>query len=153
MTQPPPWAIAAARAAHTTRPAALPSVSLAQWALESAWGRQTTGAFNFFGIKAMPRHPSSLHWTHEVVKGERQLVQCAFRDFESPVEAFGVHGDLLQTASSCAAYRAALPNLATAADLLGHSTPAHPRYATDPDYGAKLMAVIRGSNLTEYDHA
>lgn len=151
MTQPPPWAIAAARSAHATHPAALPSVQLAQWALESGWGKKLTGAFNFFGIKAMPGHPSSLHWTHEVVKGERQLVQCAFRDFASAAEAFAAHADILQSGTGCAAYRAALPNLALATDLLGHGTPAHPRYATDPNYGAEIMAIIRGSSLTEYD--
>lgn len=151
MTQPTAAAIAAARAAHLSRPAALPSVSLAQWAIESAWGRKLTGTFNYFGIKAQHGHPSSLHWTHEEVRGHLQLVQCAFRDFASPAEAFAAHGDILQHGAGCAAYRAALPDLVKATDLLGHGRIGQPRYATASGYGASLMAIIRGSQLTRYD--
>lgn len=149
--QPPDWAVAAARAAHVGRPAALPSVSLAQFAAESAWGTKLTGTFNYGGIKAQPSHPSSLHWTHEEVKGHLQLVQCAFRDFASPEEYFTAHADLLQHGPACAAYRAALPDLVKATDLLGHGRVGRPRYATDSAYGTKLMAIVRGSNLTRYD--
>lgn len=143
MIQPPSWVVDAARAAFVGRPAALPIFTIAQFGDESAWGKKVTGAFNFFGNKAQPGHPSSLHWTHEEVKGEKVLVQCAFRDFASAAESFAAHADLLQHGAGCAAYRAALPDLARAADALGHGRPGQPRYATDSDYGAKLMAIIR----------
>lgn len=149
--QPPAWAIAGARAAYIGRPAALPSVSLAQFADESDWGAKVTGKFNFGGIKAQPGHPSSLHWTHEEVKGHLQLVQSAFRDFASPAEFFAAHAELLQHGAGCAAYRAALPDLTRATDLLGHGRSDQPRYATDSTYGAKILAIVRGSNLTRYD--
>ena len=150
-TQPPTWAIAGARAAHVGHPAALPSVSLAQFADESAWGTKLTGTFNFGGIKAQPGQPSSLHWTHEEVKGHLQLVQCAFRDFASADEYFAAHATILQSGGGCAAYRAALPDLPKATDLLGHGRTGQPRYATDSDYGVKIMAIIRESGLTRYD--
>lgn len=138
----PDWAIAGARAAFVGRPAAVPIVSIAQFGDESDWGKKVTGTFNFGGIKAQPGHPSSLHWTHEEVKGEKQPVRCAFRDFASPEEYFMAHAELLQHGAGCAAYRAALPNLARATDLLGHGRAGQPRYATDSDYGEKLMRII-----------
>ena len=150
-TQPPAWAIDAARAAYTGHPAALPSVTLAQFADESAWGTKLTGTFNFGGIKAMPGHPYSMHPTHEEVKGHLVPVLCAFRDFASPQEYFDVHADLLQHGAGCAAYRAALPDIRKATDLLGHGRVGQPRYATVSDYGARLMAIITGSGLTRYD--
>ena len=150
-TQPPAWAIEAARAARRTRPHALPSVSLAQLAEESAWGAVVTGAFNFFGIKAVGAQPCRLCATHEEVGGRRVTVTQPFRVFASAQEAFDAHGDVLEQTAGCAAYRAALPDLARACDLLGHGAAGRPRYATAAAYGAQILRIIRGSDLTRYD--
>lgn len=144
-TQPPGWAIDAARL--TQKRWSIPaSVQLAQFALESAWGTRTSGPHNYFGMKALTGQPQVIIPTHEVYKGVRVLVQQSFRAFASDLEAFDAHGKLLATAGAYAKARAKLSDpFAFAAALTGI-------YATDPNYGASIAAVIRGSNLTAYDH-
>jgi len=151
MTQPTPAVIAAARAsaAKWRIPA---SVSLAQWALESGWGASMPpGSLNPFGIKATAGQLSVTVPTREVLNGKSVMINAAFRKFASLEEAFDLHAKLLATGTAYAAFRAALPDLVKATDALGGSTPAHPRYATDPLYGSKLRAIINGSNLKAYD--
>jgi len=150
MAQPTAEAIAAARSSQKARgiPA---SVILSQWALESAWGTKMSGKHNCFGIKARAGEPCTPVLTHEVIGGKRVAKTLLFRDYTSLAEAFDAHAKLLATGAPYADFRKALPDLAKATAALGGGTPAHPRYATDPDYGRKLMAVIRGSNLTRFD--
>jgi flagellum-specific peptidoglycan hydrolase FlgJ len=150
MAQPTAEAIAAARASAKKRgiPA---SVTLAQWALESAWGTRMSGKHNCFGIKAKPGEPCTRVTTHETIKGKSVATACLFRDYASLAEAFDAHAQLLGTGAAYADFRKALPDLVKATEALGGGTPARPRYATDPNYGSKLMAVIRGSKLTQYD--
>jgi flagellum-specific peptidoglycan hydrolase FlgJ len=151
MTQPTPAVVAAARAsaAKWKIPA---SISLAQWALESSWGKSMPpGSKNPFGIKATGGQPSVTVPTREVIRGKSVIINAAFRKFASLEDAFEQHAKLLATGSAYAAFRAALPDIAKAADALGGGTPARPRYATDPLYGSKLRAIINGSNLKAYD--
>lgn len=150
--QPTAEAIDAARASAATYgvPA---SVTLAQWALESAWGKRLSGKHNCFGIKAKPGEPCTIVITHEVIAGKRVARTAMFRDYASLADAFAAHARLLATGRAYADFREALPDLVKATAALGGGTPARPRYATDPDYGHKLMAIIRGSQLTRFDHA
>lgn len=145
MTQPSPAAVNAARA--SARAYGIPaSVTLAQWALESAWGKRIpTGSNNPFGIKALPHQPYVIVPTHEVVKGQRILIHAAFRKFDSLADAFEAHAKLLATARVYAPARSALPDPFRFADALTGV------YATDPHYGDTLEAIIRGSNLQRYD--
>lgn len=144
MTQPPQDAVDAARLSmiRWKIPA---SISLAQWALESAWGKKTSGPFNYFGMKALPGQPSVIVSTHEVYKGRTIAVQAAFRAFGSAAEAFEAHGKLLATGKPYAKARTKLPDPFAFANALTGI------YATDPKYGATLGAIIRGSNLTRFD--
>jgi len=143
-TQPSSDAIRAARASSAKWhiPA---SVQLAQWALESGWGKHTSGDFNFFGVKALPGQPCKVVMTKEFLKGQWVNQQCAFRSYASMDEAFDDHGRLLATAKAYAKARAALP------DVFGFVKGLQGTYATDPNYAALLTSVIRGSNLTQYD--
>ena len=146
MTQPTPEAIAAARA--SAKKWGIPaSVVLAQWAQESGWGKKTSGPFNYFGMKAKPGQPSVIITTHEVYRGKRVQVQAAFRSFASASEAFDAHGKLLATGAPYAKARAQLPDPFAFANALTGV------YATDPNYGKSIGAIIRGSNLTRFDHA
>lgn len=144
-TQPPPEIVAAARAsaARWRIPA---SVTLAQWALESGWGRHMPpGSNNPFGIKARAGEPVAAAETREVVGGKDVMIRAGFRAFASIDDAFDHHAEVLATAGVYAPARACLPNVdAFCAGLTG-------RYATDPRYGDELVAVIRGSNLRQYD--
>jgi flagellum-specific peptidoglycan hydrolase FlgJ len=145
MTQPSPVAVAAARAAMAAWkiPA---SVSLAQFILESGWGaHMPPGSNNPFGIKALPGQPSVTVPTREFVGGRYVVINAPFRAFASLDEAFDEHARLLATAGCYAPARAKLPDVAAfCAALTGV-------YATDPHYGASLIAVIQGSDLTQYD--
>lgn len=151
MRQPPDWAIAGARAAHKTYPAALASFGLAQGIDESAWFTKPAGVNNYHGIKALPGQPRTVVTTHETIGGVSRQMQCAFANFASPAESFMAHAHILATAASCAAYRAALPDIDKAADALGHGSPLHPRYATAINYGPAIASIIHSDQLTRYD--
>lgn len=146
MTAPAPYAIAAAKASQAKWhiPA---SVSLAQWALESGWGKKDLGCFNYFGMKCRvgKNDPFVSLPTREVIGGKNVMVQAKFRKFANAEEAFNAHAELLALAPVYAKVRAELPDpIAFAHALTGV-------YATDPNYGKLLESIIRGSNLTQYD--
>jgi hypothetical protein len=140
----PPLVIEAAEASqkHWQVPA---SVTLAQWALESAWGAaMPPGSNNPFGIKAVGNQPAVTSPTYEVVNGETITVTVNFRVFSSVGEAFDEHGRLIATNPIYGpAMQAKQDPDAFAEALVGV-------YATDPDYGTKLKWLIRNYNLRNY---
>ncbi|HUO22688.1 MAG TPA: glucosaminidase domain-containing protein [Caulobacteraceae bacterium] len=142
MMQAPADIVAAAQAAQkaTAVPA---SVSLGQWALESAWGQRCTGKFNFFGVKAQPGQPSTLCWTHEEQNGRLVACQAAFRDYDSVADAFLEHAELL-----CGPRYAAARGALTAGAFVRAIAPA---YATDPNYAAKLIGLINIEQFARFD--
>jgi hypothetical protein len=130
--------IDAAQASQTTWkiPAA---VTLAQWALESNWGRaMPTDSNNPFGIKAAEGQPFVEAETREVFNGK-------FRKFASLTEAFDQHGHLLATASPYAHARTLAGNPNAFAEALTGV------YATDPNYGALLIKIMEEHDLYQYD--
>lgn len=146
-----PEIIAAAQASHKLYkiPA---SVSLAQFAIESGWGKHDLGCFNYFGMKApcdahnTPLTPFVTLRTREQDRhGQNYYIDAPFRKFASPEEAFDEHAKLLATASVYAKARAKLPDPDAFADALTGV------YATDLGYGKALKAVMHGSNLLQYD--
>ena len=145
-TQPSAEAIKAARDAQAKWgiPA---SVQLAQWALESGWGKHTSGDFNFFGVKSLPGQPCKTVMTKEFIAGHWVNRECAFRSYASMEESFDDHARLLAKAPAYAKARAALP------DVFGFVAGLQGTYATDPNYAALLTSVIKGSNLIRYDGA
>lgn len=153
MTQPAKQFIDAAQAAQKAWhiPA---SISLAQWALESGWGVHDLGCFNYFGMKApcdakgVPLTPHIDVKTREVDKyGHDYYITAPFRKFANAAEAFNEHGRLLATKGAYANARSKLPNADAFADALTGV------YATDPNYGRSLKAIMHGSNLYQYDVA
>lgn len=127
------------------------SVSLAQWGLESGFGRHMpANSFNPFGIKATKKDiengDSVDAMTWEVINGQNVHLPQPFRKFESFAEAFDYHGKLLANGSAYAVARSKLPDpFGFANGLTGH-------YATDPNYGGKLIdKFINPYNLTQYD--
>lgn len=142
---PDPSIVAAARAAMAKWrvPA---SVTIAQFALESAWGtRMPAGSRNPFGIKALPGQPFVTAMTHEVVAGVSHLLPQKFRLFADLAEAFDAHAQLLATAKVYAPAMAALPSVVRFVGLMAQ------HYATDPAYAAKLLQLIDADGLTQYD--
>ena len=147
------------------------SVTLAQAALESGWGRHAPG-YNFFGIKA-GRHwtgqrqllrtteihsdnDRSRHNYPEVISIEpitegrnagryRWVVRDNFRQYANAVESFDDHGNFLRANS-----RYAPAFLTTnAVDFVREI--ARAGYATDPGYADSLISIINRYNLTRFD--
>jgi hypothetical protein len=137
--------IAAAQASQTAWkiPA---SVTLAQWALESNWGRaMPTGSNNPFGIKAAQGQPYVEASTREVINGQSVTVVARFRKFASINEAFDQHGRLLATARPYAHARTLINDPDAFADALTGV------YATDPNYGTVLKRLMKSYNLYQYN--
>jgi flagellum-specific peptidoglycan hydrolase FlgJ len=136
--------IAAAQAAqHKWKVPA--SVSLAQWIVESGWGaHEPNGSNNPFGIKAVPGQPHVDALTHEFTHGRYVSITAHFAKFPSVAEAFDAHAKLLATHS---AYHFAMT--AQSSELF--ATRLNGVYATDPHYGANLVAAMRKYDLEKYD--
>jgi hypothetical protein len=141
----PAEVIAAAQASQETWkiPAA---VTLAQWALESNWGKaMPSGSSNPFGIKATGSDPFVEASTREVVNGQDVTIVAKFRKFASIDDAFDQHGRLLATARPYAQARTQIGNPDAFADALTGV------YATDPNYGTALKGIMKTYNLYQYD--
>jgi flagellum-specific peptidoglycan hydrolase FlgJ len=136
--------IQAAQAATKVYKPVWPSVQLAQYGLESAWGKKVTGTNNFFGIKAVPGQKFTNCTTHEVIHGKMIEIIAAFADYDSVADAFLSHAKILAThpiyKEACAA-----PNAEMFAKALTS------RYATAPNYGDMLIGIMRSSHLEQYD--
>lgn len=144
--QPTPDVILAAQTAYEKWgiPA---SISLAQWALESGWGKHMPpDSCNPFGVKAGVGQPFVTCRTREVdPTGKEYFIDAKFRKFASLAEAFDLHAKLLATSPNYTHARKLLPSAIAFADALTGV------YATDPAYGAELRAIMRGSNLYRFD--
>jgi flagellum-specific peptidoglycan hydrolase FlgJ len=124
------------------------AVTIAQAIDESGWGQSSlaTKDHNLFGIKGTgPAGGDSLP-TQEYVNGRSVASAASFRVYHDIAEGIDDHGKLLATSGY---YTQAMadrhdPN-AFAAALTGV-------YATDPDYGAKLIGLMRRHNLYRYDN-
>jgi hypothetical protein len=120
-----------------------PSLTIAQAALESEWGKKNTGDFNVFGIKGIGPAGARTVPTSEFVGGRKKTVKDQFRSYTSLQEAVADHNRLLQ---SPAYQRVQLANTPQemARELTG-------LYATDPKYGQKVASIIDKHNLTQFD--
>ncbi len=122
------------------------SVTLAQWAIESAYGtRMPPGSNNPFGIKARAGEASVQVWTTEFVGGRLRKVLAEFRSFPSLEAAFSRHARLLGKGSPYADARKFLDDPDKFADALTGV------YATDPQYGTKLKSIMKSNNLYAFN--
>ncbi len=142
ISQVAPGAIAAQRRYGV--PAA---VTIAQAIDESGWGQSelATRDHNLFGIKGTGPAGTNVLTTREYENGQWVTVDAGFRVYHNIAESIADHGELLATDAS---YQRAMADRdvpdAFANDLTGV-------YATDPDYGANLIALMRLYNLYQYD--
>ena len=121
------------------------AVTLAQWIIESGWGRAIPrGSNNPFGIKAMKGYPSVMVWTHEEINHQRVARLLPFRAFASQAEAFDVHGHILATHQN---FR---PAMSHAGDPDGFANALTGVYATDHRYGHTLIKMMKDQNLYQY---
>jgi len=140
----PPNVIAAAQASDqaTGIPA---SVTIAQWAAESGWGKVCTGTNNYFGIKAVTGQAGTMCQTHEVIGGKSVPTYAMFANYDSLADAFTAHAKLLADGPQYAAARAELPDVTAFVDKMAAV------YATDPHYASLLNEIIADHLLMQYD--
>jgi peptidoglycan hydrolase FlgJ len=118
---------------------------LAQAALESGWGKREiraedgTQSFNLFGIKADRswKGPTVEITTTEYVDGEAQRVRAKFRAYGSYDEAFTDYAKFISGNPRYAGV-VATDDPAQAAHGLQRAG-----YATDPQYGQKLVRIMQ----------
>ena len=125
------------------------SVTIAQAIEESAWGQSSLAAryHNLFGIKGAGPAGSVTLPTKEYENGSWVTIDAQFAVYRNDAESIAGHAELLATSGYYARAMAdrAYPD-AFANDLTGV-------YATDPDYGANLIALMKLYNLYQYDTA
>lgn len=134
---------AAQRASQTSGVPA--QLIMAQAALESGWGRREirmedgSSSYNLFGIKADKswKGPVAEVATTEYVNGAAQKTRAAFRAYGSYEEAFTDYARFLTTNPRYAQVLAT-DNPAAAAHGLQRAG-----YATDPEYGGKLVRIMK----------
>ena len=118
--------------------ASYPEVIAAQWALESGYGKHTSGKNNFFGIKGKP---GTTKETKEFINGKWITIQDTFKDYLTP-EACIV--DLIRLWYKDFKDMKGV-NRATSWEeccrLLQKEG-----YATDPKYPQKLITLIKENN-------
>ncbi len=125
------------------------AVTIAQAIDESGWGQSALAIRdnNLFGIKGTGPAGSEVLPTQEFEHGQWVTINAAFRVYHNVAESIADHGDLLASDPSFQHAMADrhLPD-AFATDLTGV-------YATDPQYGSNLIAIMRLYNLYAYDSA
>lgn len=126
------WALISAAAKNAG--AKFPDCVSAQWALESGYGKHTSGKNNFFGIKGTPGTTVS---TQEYVNGQFVTIQDTFKDFSSPEECVQYLVD--RWYKDYKGYQGV--NRADSRDECARLLVAE-GYATDPDYASKLIELM-----------
>ena len=123
------------------------AVTIAQAIDESGWGQSqlATVDHNLFGIKGTGPAGTVVRPTEEYQDGSWVATTASFRVYHNVAESIADHSRLLATGES---YQQAMADRhvpdAFANDLTGV-------YATDPNYGANLIALMRLYNLYRYD--
>jgi flagellar protein FlgJ len=122
------------------------SVIIAQAALESGWGAHAPG-MNLFGIKADQAWtgPVTTKTTSEVVNGKTMKIVAKFRAYPDWLGSIEDHSQFFLRNPR---YAHALT--CCDGELFAQAI-AQVGYATDPNYAAKLIAVIRSHDLAAFD--
>lgn len=120
----------------------LPSVCIAQGALESGWN---LNAKTLFGIKGKGFTAT----TSEYYNGNKVTIEASFRAYPNVASSVVGYYDFL---ANTPRYAKALnnSNYKDAVDKLIHTTDGC-AYATDPNYISKVVSIIEQYNLTEWD--
>jgi len=126
-----------------------PGVTVAQAALESAWGQSQLArlAHNYFGIKAHGDLPWIELPTTEVQGGAAVKMRAYFARYESIEACFADRDRLLARLAVYAEARAAARDPEAFLRALAR------HWATDPDYAQKLLTLYREHGFDKLDQA
>ncbi len=124
-------------------------VTLAQWALESGWGKSNLNASNYFGHTWLAVKPFLKDTTWFVVRREKKMEggqivagpAARFALYRTIAECFDVHGQYLSRSTRYANAFGAGSSELFAREL------SKAGYATDPDYALKLIAIMKRYRL------
>jgi hypothetical protein len=120
-------------AAAKTAGAKYPELVAAQWALESSWGKKTTGLNNFFGLKGSGSEVS----TGEFIDGKWVTVKDSFLNFQTLDASVQYLVDRwYKNFKQFKGVNTAANRNAAAQQLVKEG------YATDPDYASKLIKLM-----------
>lgn len=119
----------------------LPSVCIAQAALESGWN---IGSKTLFGIKGSDIHLD----TTEYINGEYVNISDSFKLFPDVTGAVQGYYDLMQWDN----YDDATTKESYQEQLEGLTNDVGYKYATDPHYYTKCVSIIESYNLYEFDN-
>lgn len=113
--------------------ATYPELVAAQWALESDWGKATSGKNNYFGLKGAGTDCV----TEEVVNGKRIVVTDGFIDFDSLEDCVTYLVDRwYKDWDGYKGVNNAGSRVDAAEELVAQG------YATDPEYAEKLVCLM-----------
>ncbi|WP_084468173.1 glucosaminidase domain-containing protein [Actinokineospora inagensis] len=128
------------------------SVTAGQSILESSWGqsRLAVNDHNFFGFKCTSAGPGPMAvGCHDYPATECtplcHPVSSLFRVYDSTWASFRDYGRVLSTSKN---YTGALP---LAHDPNAYVTEVAKKYATDPNYAAKVIRIMQDNNLYQLD--
>ena len=125
-----------------------PGVTVAQAALERAWGRSQLArqANNYFGIKARAGAPEFAEFpTWELMDGKPVRVTARFARFDSMAACFRERDRMINQLPAYAQAKLA------AADAEAFIRALARRWATDPRYAEKLLGIYREAGLAQLD--
>ena len=113
-------------------------VTLAQAALESGWGKHAP-SYNFFGIKAGKSWKGKVQLlnTKEFVNGKWITIKDKFRAYDTPLDSFRDHAELLKKRWD-KAFRHKDPIEFIYSVQNEHKY----KYATDPGYVDKIRKIV-----------
>lgn len=124
------------------------SISLAQWADESAYGHSMSGVNNPFGIKAtrtqIAEGKARRVITKEFINGRYIVENLYFANYDSIQDSFDAHNTLLSQPHYLRCQQATTPE--AYAEALHLCT-----YATEPSYAHILDVIIKTNNLKQFD--
>ncbi len=123
------------------------SVTLAQAALESGWGKHAPGN-NFFGIKGKGPAGSQSLRTTEVQQGEKIRIHDLFRKYHDPFESFLDHAKVIAQGRYL---KHAMEHTGSAEAFVTALQSKKTKYATDPNYVQKIMSIVHKYDLEKYD--
>jgi flagellum-specific peptidoglycan hydrolase FlgJ len=114
-----------------------PRIIAAQSALETGWGKSAPGG-NYFGIKSHGAPGGQTLATTEVEGGQPVATQASFRTYAGPEQSAADYANFINTNPRYAGLKAAqgLEQQAQALQASG--------YATDPQYGQKVLSIAQG---------
>lgn len=127
-----------------------PSVTIAQAILESDWGKSELAVkyHNLYGVKDPNGNKKIL--TKEFENGKWKKVDAPFKIYSSEEESIEDHADKIQYGTSWNSLQYQKVWQAKSYEESARALQSS-GYATDPEYAAKLIKLIRQYNLNKYD--